>query len=488
MKIKDIIQESASAQQAAIAIAMKKAGKKPKNKKMAESQLNELFDSMTDYYKLTNGQLIKVDYKQDSNADGQPGSIQISAVDSRLMPTQGQGTPPWDKARTNIRSAIQKWVAANTEAVAEGWLNEFAPGNGDEESGRWYSDDEMTELVGEGWWNDLDTNKNLSKSMIISDAQAWLDDQGYDVRVINVKFNDDGCDWYIEGNFHNPGFADREIDEGWKSKLAGAALAGAAALGGGGAHAADLSHYNTQYLQQVVSGEHPRPMISADDARIELQARANGKQQSVTPEPSSARSGYSKEWLQKAADPNRSGRYMISVERAQELLNQMNEGLGDVVKGIAKGVTRSLKGKPSKDELIRQHELKGWGNMADGNLQKSRQEFQRSDKIKKLEETYHGDEFYEAYGDLWYDEEQLNEAEYHGRKVQLGKPMRGDVKKFKVFVRDPKTGNVKKVNFGDPNMRIKKSNPARRKSFRARHHCENPGPRTSARYWSCRKW
>jgi hypothetical protein len=82
----------------------------------------------------------------------------------------------------------------------------------------------------------------------------------------------------------------------------------------------------------------------------------------------------------------------------------------------------------------------------------------------------------------------LYEAEYHGRKVSLGKPMRGDVKKFKVFVKDPKTGNVKKVNFGDPNMRIKKSNPKRRKSFRARHNCANPGPRTKARYWSCRKW
>ena len=82
----------------------------------------------------------------------------------------------------------------------------------------------------------------------------------------------------------------------------------------------------------------------------------------------------------------------------------------------------------------------------------------------------------------------LQEAEYHGRKVPLGKPMRGDVKKFKVFVKDPSSGNVKKVNFGDPNMRIKKSNPARRKSFRARHNCDNPGPRTKARYWSCRKW
>jgi hypothetical protein len=82
----------------------------------------------------------------------------------------------------------------------------------------------------------------------------------------------------------------------------------------------------------------------------------------------------------------------------------------------------------------------------------------------------------------------LEEAEYQGRKVSIGKPMRGDVKKFKVFVKDPSTGNVKKVNFGDPNMRIKKSNPARRKSFRARHKCATAKDRTSARYWSCRKW
>ena len=102
-----------------------------------------------------------------------------------------------------------------------------------------------------------------------------------------------------------------------------------------------------------------------------------------------------------------------------------------------------------------------------------------------LEETYSGDEFYEKYGVI---EESLEEAEYRGRKVPLGKPMRGDVKKFKVYVKDPSTGNIKKVNFGDPNMRIKKSNPARRKSFRARHNCANPGPRTKARYWSCRKW
>jgi len=104
------------------------------------------------------------------------------------------------------------------------------------------------------------------------------------------------------------------------------------------------------------------------------------------------------------------------------------------------------------------------------------------------EETYDGDDFYEEYGDMWFNEDdELDEAEYQGRKVSLGKPMQGDVKKFKVYVRKP-NGNIVKVNFGDPNMRIKKSNPARRRSFRARHNCDNPGPRHKARYWSCRKW
>jgi len=97
-------------------------------------------------------------------------------------------------------------------------------------------------------------------------------------------------------------------------------------------------------------------------------------------------------------------------------------------------------------------------------------------------------DFHEMFGYLGFPENELWEAEYRGRKVSLGKPMKGDVKKFKVYVKDPKTGNVKKVNFGDPNMRIKKHIPGRRKSFRARHNCANPGPRTKARYWSCRKW
>jgi len=100
------------------------------------------------------------------------------------------------------------------------------------------------------------------------------------------------------------------------------------------------------------------------------------------------------------------------------------------------------------------------------------------DRIKELagasiDETYDDDdEFYEAYGELWYNEDEIiDEAEYQGRKVKLGKPMQGDVKKFKVYVKDPKTGNVKKVNFGHGGssvkgkaMSIKKNNPKTRKS------------------------
>ena len=94
-------------------------------------------------------------------------------------------------------------------------------------------------------------------------------------------------------------------------------------------------------------------------------------------------------------------------------------------------------------------------------------------------------DFHEEFGYLGYAD--FFEAEYQGRKVKLNKPMQGDVKKFKVYVKNPK-GNVVKVNFGDPNMRIKKNDPARRKSFRARHNCDNPGPKWKARYWSCKAW
>lgn len=85
------------------------------------------------------------------------------------------------------------------------------------------------------------------------------------------------------------------------------------------------------------------------------------------------------------------------------------------------------------------------------------------------------------------NETYILESEYQGRKVPLNKPMKGDVKKSKVYVKGP-SGRVVKVNFGDKNLSIKKHIPARRRSFRARHNCENPGPKHKARYWSCKAW
>jgi len=119
------------------------------------------------------------------------------------------------------------------------------------------------------------------------------------------------------------------------------------------------------------------------------------------------------------------------------------------------------------------------------------------DYLKKLKKKESVEEAYDIWaedGSFGYTMTGIVEAEYGGRKVKLGKPMQGDVKKFKVYVKNPK-GNVVKVNFGHggssakgKTMKIRKSNPKARANFRARHNCDNPGPRHKARYWSCRKW
>ena len=108
------------------------------------------------------------------------------------------------------------------------------------------------------------------------------------------------------------------------------------------------------------------------------------------------------------------------------------------------------------------------------------------DKFKTFREECIDDdcECFDLYEDL-----ELEEAEYKGRKVTLNNPSRSNdgKKKFYVYVKNDK-GNVIKLGFGDPNMEIKRDDPARRKSFRARHNCDNPGPKHKARYWSCYQW
>ena len=112
-------------------------------------------------------------------------------------------------------------------------------------------------------------------------------------------------------------------------------------------------------------------------------------------------------------------------------------------------------------------------------------ESQYNNLFNNLDDSFYGsvEETNFVVGDL------LTEAEYQGRKVTLNKPFltpKGP-KKRSVYVKNGK-GNVVKVNFGDPNMRIKAYSPKHRKSFRARHNCDNPGPKYKSRYWSCRAW
>jgi hypothetical protein len=165
-----------------------------------------------------------------------------------------------------------------------------------------------------------------------------------------------------------------------------------------------------------------------------------------------------------------------------ELLNHKNfTEIPVTVEVIARVEELGMQDKQSKDLLItNQHEAEVGDLEDDDNIEEYDVESEQD--IKEFVQ------FMREYN------QPLCEAEYHGRKVNLGKRMQGDVKKFKVYVKNPK-GKVVKVNYGfggssakGKRMTIKKNNPQRRKSFRARHNCDNPGPRTKARYWSCRAW
>ena len=133
------------------------------------------------------------------------------------------------------------------------------------------------------------------------------------------------------------------------------------------------------------------------------------------------------------------------------------------------------------------------GYKAKGKKGKKKESIEEYD-VENYQDVKEFIEFMKEYEkDIYALNPTVNEAEYQGRDVKLGKIMQGDVKKFKVYVKNPK-GNVVKVNFGhkgkggEKTMRIKKSDPARRKAFRSRHNCDNPGPRHKARYWACRTW
>jgi hypothetical protein len=141
-------------------------------------------------------------------------------ADDRVAFYHASGTDPKSKVAgltyfDTVKQAVEKYPlpVKRVKKVKESIIKEFAPGNGGGESGRWYTDDQITDLVGDGWWNDLDISGDIPKQQMIQEAQAWLDDQGYNVKVLNCKVNDDDMEWYIEGSFQNSRFAKKGMAE-----------------------------------------------------------------------------------------------------------------------------------------------------------------------------------------------------------------------------------------------------------------------------------
>jgi hypothetical protein len=221
--------------------------------------------------------------------------------------------------------------------------------------------------------------------------------------------------------------------------------------------------------------------------------------------------GRGKSWGKKGSKRKRNESMQLTHEELQNIINEeLSDFLGEIT--VQDSVLDEKKKRKKKKTKVRKkgkrdacyYKVKArysvWPSAyASGALTKCRKVGAKNwgNKSKKNEELEMTEEEKKELLEI-IGESPIEEAEYRGRKVPLNKPMRGDVKKFKVYVKDPKTGNIKKVNFGhggtsakkkgEKTMKIKKSNPKRRKSFRARHNCDNPGPKTKARYWSCKKW
>jgi len=231
---------------------------------VAEEKLNELdmFAPVTTFIKMTDGSYVQADWRRgqgnagfsdsasfinfkpvnptvakqlglDSNqsnnsiSNHRTGTIasggdyqSSSPISSRRYEVVDYNKPEtMEKLPDEIKPELIKWI--QKQGVAEGSLKEFAPGGNGGESGRWYTDDEMTDIVGDGWWQDMDVSganigvidSEVPKEYMIQEAQAWLDDQGYSVQVLNCKVNDDDMEWYIEGSFQNSGFAKKGMAE-----------------------------------------------------------------------------------------------------------------------------------------------------------------------------------------------------------------------------------------------------------------------------------
>ena len=192
-----------------------------------------------------------------------------------------------------------------------------------------------------------------------------------------------------------------------------------------------------------------------------------------------------------------------AVDLYNKIMKKAGEiGLADDIDDYMKmHIDSMIKGKPKlgfgRTDLKEEDEKKGLYYYINKKKKEGRRMRKKGEKgapkasdFERAAQTAKKQEGYQKFNQFilrnhW--DEVTEDAEYQGRKVQLNNPTRGDVKKFKVYVKNDK-GNVVKVEFGDPNMEIKRDDPARRKSFRARHNCDNPGPKYKARFWSCKFW
>jgi hypothetical protein len=253
-----------------------------------------------------------------------------------------------------------------------------------------------------------------------------------------------------------------------------------------------MAHERTKDLAEALNKMRRAAGIMEDPTEEEpMPAQAgvaNEPQHSVSSEPGAAAARAFESRVDEAQSPVAQAIVQRILAQHTDLLQKYGpERLGDAIDAVA--------GQVGTVDEIGTSDVSGWVRQVQqelGTMKELEEMRRRSGLGADKSGGYSDGKLREAQGPLGsrinIDVNTMSEAEYQGRDVPLGKPMRGDVKKFKVYVRNPKTGNVKKVNFGDPDMRIKKSNPKRRKSFRARHRCATAKDRTTARYWSCRKW
>ena len=356
MNLNNLFEAANPAQQAAIAISMKKAGKKPKNEGAefgayySEQVAQQIFDKRQDIS--SEEEVLNQAYHIVSNDQGQKSARYMFNYDedfpgdvvSNYFHLQKQGVTE-EKVRLdpkcwtgkkigNPKTKMKGGVRVNNCVPAES-INEFAlPGGGDGDSGRWYTDDELADIIGDDWFEDfdvsndgfnIDTHGEKAKQNLASYANSWFDDKGYNVNVMGVDHNevDHDLKWYIVGSFQNDNFADKDVDEGLGSKLAGLGLAGAMALGSAGANA----RVTPDGQGGFTGGLKPSATVTAP---------ADNKPAAEAPK------GFSKEYLQSVVD-GKHPRPMVSVEKAKELLKNMQEGVVESSQRVDSLVTDALK-------------------------------------------------------------------------------------------------------------------------------------------------